>query len=82
MERNYDEVIAEILIHLDQLEDQLEKVESRMDLTVKRISKVESRLEFLSKKQDISTMAFQDFISMQSKLNKYFLDYIEKIPIK
>ena len=80
-ERNYDELISDILIHLATLDEQLRKADARMDLTVKRIVKLENQVEFLSKKQDTSTIAFQEFISMQSKLNKYFLDYMEKNPI-
>ena len=81
-ERNYDELISDILIHLSTLDEQLRKADTRMDLSVKRIVKLENRVDFLTKKQDTAIIAFQEFISMQSKLNKYFLDYIEKNPIK
>lgn len=43
---------------------------------------LEKRLELIVKKQDQSVGAFQEFVGMQSKLNKYFLNYIEKNPIK
>lgn len=71
-ERNYDELISDILIHLSTLDEQLRKADTRIDLSVKRIVKLENRVEFLAKKQDTAIMAFQEFISMQSKLNKYF----------
>ena len=79
-ERNYDELISDILIHLATLDEQLRKADTRMDLSVKRIVKLENCVEFLAKKQDSALIAFQEFIAMQSKLNKYFLDYIEKNP--
>jgi hypothetical protein len=34
MERNYDEVISEILIQLDNMEKRMEKADKRMALTI------------------------------------------------
>jgi len=45
MERNYDEVIAEMLIHLDRLESNMKKFGKRLDLTIQRMVKAEARLE-------------------------------------
>lgn len=52
MERNYDEIIADMLIKLDQNEARWEvlleksmRSEARLDLTIKRLVKVENRLE-------------------------------------
>ena len=52
MERNYDEVIADMLIQLVRIEQSLEKqntrmeaFDKRMNLTIKRMVKAESRLE-------------------------------------
>ena len=82
MDRNYDEVISDILIQLDAIEKRMAKADKRMDLTIRRIVMIEKRIDMVTKKQDHSIVAFQEFIGMQSKLNKYFLDHIEKNPIK
>lgn len=50
MERNYDEVIAEMLIHLDRLESNMIKFGNRLDLTIRRMVKAEARLEESEKK--------------------------------
>jgi hypothetical protein len=36
MERNYDEVISDMLIQLDAIERRMAKADKRMDLTIKR----------------------------------------------
>ncbi len=68
MERNYDEVIAEMLIELDQLhrkgmaqDERNGKFDKRLDLTIKRMVKAEKRLddsdkgiELLNKKMELS----------------------------
>lgn len=82
MERNYDELISDILIQLDAIERRMTKSNKRMDLTIKRIVMLDNRVDMLTRKQDHSIIAFQEFIAMQSKLNKYFLEYIERNPIK
>ena len=82
MERNYDELISDILIQLDVIERRMEKVDTRLNLTIKRIVRIESQIESMSKKQDQPFIAFQKFTAMQSNLNKYFLDYMDKNPIK
>lgn len=79
---NYDEILSDILIQLDTIERRMTKSDKRMDLTVKRIVMLENKMEMLMKKQDSSILALQEFIAMQSKLNAYFLDYIDKNPIK
>jgi hypothetical protein len=52
MERNYDEVISDMLIQLTNIEiafekqnDRMELFDKRMELTIRRMVKVESRLE-------------------------------------
>ncbi len=82
MDKNYDEVLSDILIQLDAIERRMAKSDTRMNLTVKRIVMIENKIEMILKKQDHSIMALQEFIAMQSKLNKYFLNYMEKNPFK
>jgi hypothetical protein len=82
MDRNYDEIISDILIQLDTIERRMTKSNTRMDLTIKRIVMLENRIDMLTKKQDHSIIALQEFIAMQSKLNRYFLEYMERNPIK
>lgn len=79
---NYDEILSDILIQLDTIERRMTKSDKRMDLTVKRMVMLENKMEMLMKKQDSTILALQEFIAMQSKLNAYFLDYIDKNPIK
>jgi predicted nucleic acid-binding Zn-ribbon protein len=52
MEKNYDELLADIVIKMVELESQIkdgqqfmDKLNKRMDLTIKRMVKAESRLE-------------------------------------
>jgi hypothetical protein len=45
MERNYDEVIADMLIELAEIRKRMEKSDKRMDLTIRRMVKGEGRLE-------------------------------------
>ncbi len=92
MERNYDEVISDMLIQLTQLEESLKKqndrmkaFDKRMDLTIKRMVKAESRLEQQEKRMEVfdkkleqSIKDQREFSRMQSQLNKYFLDAIKK----
>src|SRR5687767_10082355 len=90
MERNYDEVISEMLIQLAQIEQSLEKENTRMEafdkrveLTIRRMVKAESRLEasenrmeLFDKKLEQSIKDQKEFSVMQSKVNTYFMDYI------
>jgi predicted nucleic acid-binding Zn-ribbon protein len=92
MERNYDEVISEMLIQLAAIESSLEKenrrmeaFDKRMDLTIKRMVKAETRLERAEKrteqfdqKLEQSIKDQKEFSHMQSQMNKYFLDFIKK----
>lgn len=102
-ERNYDEVIADMLIQLDQIErrrieqdKRMEKVDKRLDLTIARMVKAENRMELFDKKleQSLRRMEMMDkkleqsikdqreFSHVQSKMNKYFLQFIKKNSIK
>ena len=61
MERGYDEVIAEMLIELDQLhrkgiaqDERNAKFDKRLELTIKRMVKAENRMEAFDKKLDRS----------------------------
>jgi chromosome segregation ATPase len=45
MERNYDEVISDMLIQLARMETRMVKADKRMDLTIRRMVKAEERLE-------------------------------------
>jgi predicted nucleic acid-binding Zn-ribbon protein len=92
MERNYDEVISDMLIQLVKIESQIEnnqtfmdKMNKRMDLTIKRMVKAEShldathkRMEAFDKKLEQSIKNQQEFSEVQSRMNKYFLSIIEK----
>jgi phosphatidate phosphatase PAH1 len=60
MERNYDEVISDMLIQLVRIEQSLEKentrmeaFDKRMDLAIKRMVKAESRLEASEKRMEL-----------------------------
>lgn len=85
MERNYDEVISEMLIELHQLQlrdaEQAEsnaKFNKRMDLTIKRMVMAEKRLDLLDKKLDQSIKELKEFSRVQNEINKYFLKEIQK----
>ena len=82
MNRNYDEILAEMLIQLDLIEQRMQKADKRMDLTIKRLVRVENRLEAFDKKIDQSLKDQREFSRMQSRVNKYFLDFIKKNPLK
>ncbi len=88
MERNYDEIIADMLIQLTNMEARLErdskraearfeKEGKRIDLTIKRMVKAESRLELFDRKLEQSIKSQQEFFTMQSQMNKFFLDQIK-----
>ena len=49
MERNYDEVISEMLIELHELQEQGRKFNQRLDLTIRRMVKTEAAWRKLSK---------------------------------
>ncbi len=96
MEKNFDEIIADMLIQLANIEirreaedRRMEAFDKRLELTMRRMVRVESRLEahdkkidLLDRKLDKSIESLKEFAHMQSELNKYFLDYIKKNPIK
>ncbi len=91
MERNYDEVISEMLIQLAQIEQSLvkentrmEAFDKRMEMTIKRMVKAESRLEGSENRMELFDQKLKrsledqrEFSAMQSKMNEYFLDYIK-----
>lgn len=92
MERNYDEVIAEMLIELYELQEQSRKFNRRLDLTITRMVKAENRLEAQEKRMEAHDTRMQvfdrkldqsikdqkEFSIAQSQINKYFLDIIKK----
>jgi len=85
MERNYDEVIADMLIQLDKhaallekIETRMDKADKRMDLSIRRLVKSESHMEVFDKRLEQSLIDQKEFSNMQSKLNKFFLDHIER----
>ena len=85
MERNYDEVIADMLIELTEIRKRMEKSDKRMDLTIRRMVKAEARLEsgerrmeLFDKKLERSIEDQIQFSRMQSKMNQYFLKQIRK----
>jgi hypothetical protein len=85
MDSRYDEVIAEMLIELHDLqlrnEEQKEineKFKKRMDLTIRRMVMAEKRLEQLDKKIDQSINEFKEFVRMQNEVNKLLLKEIRK----
>jgi len=85
MERNYDEVIAEMLIELDQLyrkgiaqDERNAKFDKRLDFTIKRMAKAENRMESFDKKLEQSIKELKEFSKTQNEINKYFLKEIRK----
>ncbi len=85
MERNYDEVISEMLIELDQMHrESIElaqrnaKFDKRMDLTIARMVKAENRMEQFDKKLDESIKELKEFRRTQNEINKYFLKEMRK----
>ena len=91
MERNYGEVISDMLIQLAGIEaalqkqnDRMESFDTRMKLTIKRMVKAESRLEHHEKRMEVfdkkleqSIKDQKEFSQMQSRVNKYFLNAIK-----
>jgi uncharacterized coiled-coil protein SlyX len=91
MERNYDEVISDMLIQLAAIEmslekqnDRMESFDKRMELTIRRMVKAESRLEqhektmaAFNKKLAQSIKDQREFSQMQNKMNRYFLNQIK-----
>jgi hypothetical protein len=106
MERNYDEVISDMLIQLAGIERSLEQenrrmeaFDKRMELTIRRMVKAETRLEsaerrsesaerrmeFAEKRMELfdqklekSILDQKEFSKMQSQMNKYFIDFLNK----
>lgn len=73
MERNYDGVISEMLIELEQIHARGEKLNKRLDLTIKRMVKAESRLEDVDKKLELSIKDQRSQSQLQAKANAFFL---------
>lgn len=85
MERNYDEIISDILIELHQLhrkgieqDERNAKFDKRLDLTIKRMVKAENRMELFDKKLEQSIIELKEFRKEQNEINKYFLKEIRK----
>jgi vacuolar-type H+-ATPase subunit E/Vma4 len=88
MERNYDEIIPDMLVQVTNMEARLEKDSRRaearfekegrrIDLTIKRMVKAESRLELFDRKLEQSIKSQKEFFDMQSQMNRFFLDQIK-----
>ncbi len=91
MERNYDEVISDMLIQLAAIEAALEKqnkrmesFDKRMELSIRRMVKAESRLEQHEKSMEVfnnkleqSIKDQREFSRMQNQMNRYFLNAIK-----
>ncbi len=73
MERNYDKVISEMLIDLEQIHARGEKFNKRLDLTIKRMVKAESRLEDVDRKLEQSIKDQRSQSQLQAKANAFFL---------
>lgn len=90
MERNYDEVIADMLIQLDGIERRMERADHRMlradkrnDLIIRRLVKAETRMErndnrmeLFDQKLEKSIEDQREFSRTQSKINQHFLNFI------
>jgi hypothetical protein len=80
MERNFDEIISEMLIELDQIrksreeaDKRMEKFDKRLDLAIKRLVKSENRMEGFDKKLELSIKDQKTQSQVQAKANAYFL---------
>jgi DNA repair ATPase RecN len=80
MERNYDELIAEIIIRVSEIGDEIKTLKGRTDFNVKRITKLENQVESLTKKLDSFRVSYDEQIAFQSRLNSSFLDYMNRNP--
>lgn len=85
MDREYDEVISDILIQLAAIEinndvehERLNSLTKRIDLTVKRMVKVESRMEELERQFNLIVQTQKRFIEEQNRINKEFSDFIKR----
>jgi hypothetical protein len=83
MERNYDEVISDMLIQLDSIESRMEKADKRNDLTIKRLVKAENRMERFDNRMELFDQKLEksiedqkEFSRTQSEINQYFLNFI------
>lgn len=90
MQKDYDEVIAEMLIQLDQIEKRMlkadkrmEKFDKRLDLTIKRMVKAEQRMENTDKRMELfdkrleqSLKDQKQFSQVQSKVNQNILNHL------
>lgn len=91
MERNYDEVISDMLIQLASIEASLksqntrmEAFDKRMDMTIRRMVKAETRIEqqekrmqLFDKKLEQSIKNLREFSQTQNEMNRYFLSMIK-----
>lgn len=78
MERNYDEIIAEMLIELEQLQrDRIAlaernfKFDKRMELTIRRMVMTEKRLEKIEQRIESSDKRVRSFdVKLQESINE------------
>ena len=81
--------MAQIERNLEQQNTRMEAFDKRMELTTKRMVKAETRLESNEKRMELFDQKLEksirdqkEFSQMQSRLNKYFLDYIKNNSLK
>lgn len=77
MERNYDEVISDMLIQLAAIEAALEKqnkrmesFDKRMELSIRRMVKAESRLEQHEKSMEVFNNKLEQSIKDQREFSR------------
>jgi hypothetical protein len=71
MDRNYDEVISEMLIELDQIQRRRIEENKRFD---KRMEFIEKRMELIDKKLERSIKDQAENAKSQQRINEEFLD--------
>ena len=83
--------LAQIEASLQKQNDRMESFDKRMDLTIKRMVKAETRLEHHEKRMEAGDRRMElfdkklgqslkdqkEFSQMQSKLNKYFIEFLK-----
>ena len=78
MERNYDEVIADMLIELAEIRKRMEKSDKRIELTIRRMVAAESRMEIFDKKLEQSIKDQREQSRTQRKINEQFLTMLSQ----
>jgi hypothetical protein len=74
MERNYDEVISNMLIQLDQIDRRMKKAEERMEKFDVKLEKSNKRMDLTIKRMVMAEKKLVD----QSKINENFLKRLEQ----